>query len=67
MISIVHYKYLKLLEEKKEKKCDDESDQNRTKLKASDIYSDDSNSSDSDTDESVKQNQKFLDSDSDTK
>lgn len=45
-----------------------QSDQNRTKLKASDIYSDDSNSSsNSDSSESVKQSRTFVDSDSDTK
>ncbi|XP_050540392.1 RNA polymerase-associated protein Rtf1 [Daktulosphaira vitifoliae] len=59
----------------KDKKGDDEdeetsdkqADQNRTKLKASDIYSDDSaSSSDSDSSESVKKNRNFRDSDSDT-
>ncbi|XP_050443205.1 RNA polymerase-associated protein Rtf1 [Adelges cooleyi] len=50
-----------------EETSDKQADQNRTKLKASDIYSDDSaSSSDSDSSSSVKKDRPFRDSDSDT-
>ncbi|XP_001943293.1 RNA polymerase-associated protein Rtf1 [Acyrthosiphon pisum] len=50
-----------------EETSDKQSDQNQSKLKASDIYSDDSNSSsDTDSSESVKKSRHFFDSDSDT-
>uniref|UniRef100_A0A2S2NGJ5 RNA polymerase-associated protein Rtf1 n=1 Tax=Schizaphis graminum TaxID=13262 RepID=A0A2S2NGJ5_SCHGA len=51
-----------------EETSDKQSDQNQSKLKASDIYSDDSNSSsDTDSSESVKKSSRhFFDSDSDT-
>ncbi|XP_025423605.1 RNA polymerase-associated protein Rtf1 [Sipha flava] len=54
-------------EEDDEETSDKQTDQNRTKLKASDIYSDDSNSSsDSGSSESIKKDRNFQDSDSDT-
>ncbi|XP_015373205.1 PREDICTED: RNA polymerase-associated protein Rtf1 [Diuraphis noxia] len=50
-----------------EETSDKQSDQNQSKLKASDIYSDDSNSSsDTDSSESDKKGRHFFDSDSDT-
>lgn len=74
-----HFIFVSVEEKEKEKKkdlekkiddeSDDQSDQNQTKLKASDIYSDDSNSSSdslSSDDEPIEKPQSILDSDSDT-
>lgn len=57
----------KIKKEEEGEDSDQDSDQNQTKLKASDIYSDDSNSSsDSDSSDSQKKSRNFISSDSDS-